>query len=121
MTFLNYVVGTAPIDFRTWFRVALFGGLPWGADPRRPGGESVEVEFVVSLPGQPDKTVRLRAAHDPRREAGQNNFSTTIHWGELMPDMHATDYTGQVVTLERYSDDTYRLTIARVETGPFLA
>lgn len=112
-----------PIDFRTYFRDSFFRGLSWGPDPRpqRAGGEAVEVDFIVSLPGQPDKTARLLVAHDPRREAGQNNFSTSVHWGELMPDMRATDYTGYIVTLERYSDDSFKLVIAPTETGPFVA
>lgn len=112
-----------PIDFRTYFRDSLFGGRPWGPDtrPQRAGGEAVEVDFSVSLPGQPDKTARLLVAHDARREAGQNNFATSIHWGELMPDMRATDYTGYVVTIERYTDDSFRLVIAPTETGLFVA
>jgi HKD family nuclease len=109
-----------PIDFRTWFRRSLFGSMPWGPNPDR-AGEALDVEFVVSLPGQSDKTVRLRVAHDPARESGQNNFATTIHWGDLMPDLRATDYTGQVVTIERYSDDTFRLTIAPTPVGPLVA
>jgi len=112
-----------PIDFRSYFRDSFFGGLPWGPDtrPQRAGGEAVEVDFIVSLPGQPDKVARLLVAHDQRREAGQNNFATSIHWGDLMPDMRATDYTDFVVTLERHSDDSFRLVIAPTETGPFVA
>ncbi len=112
-----------PIDFRTYFRDSFFRGLPWGPDtrPQRAGGEAVEVDFTVSLPGQPEKKARLLVAHDPRRVAGQNNFATSVHWGELMPDMRATDYTDYFVTLERYSDDSFRLVIAPTETGPFVA
>jgi hypothetical protein len=112
-----------PINVRMYFRDSFFGGLPWAADtrPLRAGGEAVEVDFTVSLPGQPDMKARLLVAHDTRREAGQRNFSTSIHWGDLMPDMRATDYTGYVVTLERYGDDSFRLVIAPAETGPFVA
>jgi hypothetical protein len=112
-----------PIDQGTYFRNSLFGGLPWAPDtrPRRAGGEAVEVEFDVRLPGRAPRKVALLVAHDPSREAGQGNFSTSIHWGPLMPDMQGTDFTGQTVSIERLSDDTFRLSIAPAATGPFVA
>jgi hypothetical protein len=111
-----------PIAQGTYFRQTFFDGLPWDPDtrPRRAGGEAVEVPFEASLLGRPPYVVRLLVAHDPKRESGQHNFATSIHWGELMDELHAADYTGQVVTLERCTDRTFRLNIGPTETGPFV-
>lgn len=112
-----------PIDQRTYFRDVFFRGLPWGPDTRpsrRGPGEFVELSFIVQFDGAPARMARLRVVHDPRRVAGQNNFATSIHWGELMPELAARNYTGDYVTIERMADDTFRLSVGPVPSGPFL-
>jgi hypothetical protein len=111
-----------PIDQTTYFRHLFFGSLPWRPDerPRRTGGEVTDVEFRITLPGRPPQTATLLVAHDPKRVAGQGNFATSIHWGVLTDALRAVDYTGQIVTLERFSDGTFGLTIGPTATGDFL-
>lgn len=102
------------IDATTWFRQELFGPAAWHSDTDINGNpiERAEVPFVVTIDGVPLGTVVLEVTHGPHRESDQHNHTTVLRWGQLQSTMRSTDYTGRTLTLERLSDDTYRLDIS---------
>lgn len=103
-----------PIDWRTWFRNVFFAGAAWVADSDSNGNaiERTTVPMDVTIFGISMGTMHFDVTHAKHRESGQANHTTVLHWGQLMPTLQATDYTGDTVTLSRLSDGTYRLDIS---------
>jgi len=114
---LTLVQAKHPIDSATWFREKFFGGLVWQGVP---GKERVVVRFDVVIQGRHIGAYDLEVSHTPSFEADQGNRATVLHWGNLSGVIHATDYHGKVVTLERDSSDRFSLTIDAGSTGPFV-
>lgn len=79
------------IDQTTYFR-SLFGHFPWqpkagSATPQ----EETHVPFLVTILGASFGTHTLRLSHKPSGEAGQNNYTTILHWGaQLSPVLRTT-------------------------------
>jgi HKD family nuclease len=108
-----------PIDQRTYFRNEFFGGLGWGPDPDRAGGEIVWVDFDVVVAGRRRGVVALAVVHDPSRVSGQGNFATTIKWGALLDEIRSGNYVDDFVTLERITPSDFRLVVSGAPAGPF--
>lgn len=103
-----------PINWRTYFRRDFFGESEWR--PRSVSGRAGEetfVDFAVTVLGRDVGSVTLRIDHAPHREADQDNVPTVLHWGELAPLLHETNYTNHYVILSRYEDGSHALEIAR--------
>lgn len=103
-----------PIDWTTWFRDTLFGPASWRTDTDIHGNplEGADIPFVVTIDGVGLGTVELEITHAPHRESHQRNHTTALRWGPLLSTIQATDYTGYTLTLERMSDETFRLDIS---------
>jgi hypothetical protein len=103
------------IDHRIWFRQTFFGApVVWRQDADGRGNpiDLAAVSFGVRIDGIDRGTFTLMVDHGPHREAGQGNVPTIIHWGkELAAELRAHDRSGQTLTLERFDDDTFRVTI----------
>lgn len=67
-------------------------------------------------------TFNLVVEHNTLFESGQGNRSSFLHWGSTLSEYlrKRVDHTGDIVTLEKLSDGTYRLTLDRHAVGPFL-
>lgn len=71
------------INQTTYFRNEVFGGLTWNVAKAQPYREDASAEFRVRVRGQDWGVYRLRVSHKPTGEAGQNNYTTMLHWGDL--------------------------------------
>jgi len=58
--------------------------------------------------------------HDAARESGQDNFTTDLKWGSLAPVLREADLTGEWVTIERLSDESWRLTVETAAPPSFM-
>lgn len=102
------------IDWRRWFRDDLFGSATWrkDIDVNNNPIERADIPFLVRIAGVTLGTIELEVTYAPHREAGQANHTTVLRWGPLLNTLRAIDYTGYTLTLERMSDDTFRLDIS---------
>jgi PLD-like domain len=102
------------IDSRTWFRDELFSTARWRKQRDVNGNpiELADVPFLVTIDGAQLGTMTLEVTHAPHRESKQHNHTTVLRWGPLQDTMRATNYTDRTLTLERMSNDTYRLDIS---------
>ena len=114
---LTLVAGGHPINGQTYFRDAFFGDLNWTGDH---GREVALVTAEVWVAGSPLGRKRMEVVYDPKFEAGENNRTTLLRWGQLQRYMLKNSQVGRIVTLERLADGGFRVTIARDATGPFL-
>jgi hypothetical protein len=103
------------IDHLTWFRQTLFRApVVWGHAVDRRGNpiEVASASFNVRIEGVDYGTFVLKVDYGPHRESKQGNVPTLIHWGrELGAVLRAHDHSGQTLTLERFANGSYRLTI----------
>lgn len=116
----NYVALTKArfdIDWRTWFRQELLGGLDW-ADVRMSSGKTKEVtvaRFEVFVDGAHLGHRDLRLDHAAHRIAGQNNAPTYLNWSSMLEVIESKDFTGWWLELALLSDGSYRLQLLREE------
>lgn len=96
----------------TWFRDVFFAGETWRPDHRR--GRAIQtaiIQFDVELGRRRLGRHVLELDYAPHRAAGRRP-TTVLHWGSLMPEVRARDYTGWHLIIEPAAD-TYRLCLAR--------
>ncbi|HEX6782507.1 MAG TPA: phospholipase D family protein [Solirubrobacterales bacterium] len=107
-----------PIKAGTYFRDEFFGEEVWSNN----AGEKAEarVEFELSINGLAKSSQTLTLVHDPRFESDQGNRTTLLRWGPLNEYLRARDLSGEYLTLEAFSDGSYRLIIAAEPAGEFL-
>jgi hypothetical protein len=87
------------IDQTTYFRHDVFGGFPWGVVRHGPLVEATVVPFHLTIGGEYLETADLQVRHKPSGEAEQGNYTTSLHWGELTPDIRNRGLTGRVLNL----------------------
>lgn len=116
---LTLVQAAHPIQQATWFRQDLFGGQRWH---RLAGNrEETEIAFEVLVGQRRLVNQVLLVRYTPSFESGQGNRTTVIHWGDALGSiMHAQNYAGHYVTIERVSRGEFKLTIAPMPTGEFI-
>lgn len=117
---LTLVRAGNPLDDAVgWFHDEFFGDEAW--EPVSPGSarEQLQVPFEVIIDGVSHGTRGLVVDYNPSFQADQNNRVVTLRWGNELNDyLHRqADRRGDWVSLERFSDGTYRLTIAAAPTG----
>jgi hypothetical protein len=88
-----------PIDQTTYFRNDAFGGLAWGVGRQVPYREDAFATFRVFLLGTDYGVHNLRVSHKPTGEAGQNNYTTILHWGDLGSEVHDLNLVGRTVRI----------------------
>jgi hypothetical protein len=107
-----------PIDARTYFRDDFFKTAQWIGQPGE--RETTTVAFDVFVVNEHVGSLNLVVDYVPAFEAGQGNRTTLLRWGDWMNEHFRTvDHIGAYVTVERLSDDSFRLTIGESPTGPF--
>lgn len=110
-----------PIDQGTYFRQIFFGDASWGPG-RSSTSEVATVTVQVIARGIDLGSFSLEVEHNTSFESGQGNRSSFLHWGPALSEYlrRQVNHTGDVATLEKLNNDTYRLTMDESETGPFL-
>jgi hypothetical protein len=114
--------GQHPIDQETYFRHDFFADAPWEVQPDGKR-EVAEITVRIVVFGQSLGSYDLQLRHSPELVSNQGNRATLLHWRpELSEYLRGVrNHDGDVVTIEKLSDGSYRLTIAAQETGPFIA
>lgn len=87
------------IDQTTYFRNDLFGGFPWGVVRQAPLVEATVVPFSITIQGEYLGNFDLQIRHKPTGEAGQGNYTTSIHWGELTQEIRERGLAHTVLSL----------------------
>jgi hypothetical protein len=115
---LTLVRAGCPIDPSTYFREEFFGDAGWQRVGR--DREQAHVVMDVTVDGRPLGRHRFVIDHNPYFESGQNNRTTTLRWGDDMNDyFRRNNLVRKYVTLEKYGDGSYRLTVSDTATGSF--
>lgn len=110
---------THPIETATYFRQTFFGGLNW--EDVGGGKEQAVFEADVEIDGMSRGKYSFTLDHADSRAAGQGNTTTWLHWGGLGEYMRNNSHVGDVASIERRVDGTFRVVIGGSPSGPFKA
>lgn len=79
------------IDQTTYFRWNVFGKVEWVKKSTLSNVEVTEVLFNVKILEKNVGEYTLELRHNPDWEAGQNNYTTILSWGDLAPEIKRED------------------------------
>lgn len=99
LTQARWSVADRLINQTTYFRNDVFGKLTWREWKSQPFSERTEADFDVYILGQSYGLHQLAISHKPSGEAGQNNYTTILHWGELGATIRMLNLTGKTLSL----------------------
>jgi hypothetical protein len=110
LTQAKWTVAGRLIDQTTYFRKTVFGRQNWSQIKASPYVEGTSVTFDVTVRGTHYGTHTLRVSHKPSGEAGQGNYTTILHWGDL----------GELIRKLNLVERTFRLYAPPIgQTEPF--
>jgi hypothetical protein len=89
------------IDQTTYFKDEVFGKQEWHLVAYRQAQpqSDTHVLFSVEILGHDYGIHTLRVSHKPSGEAGQGNYTTMLHWGELAETIHNLDLVARTFRL----------------------
>lgn len=87
------------INWKVYFRHTAFAGLTWAPTGRIHAEEEADIIFEVSISGTNLGQRKLKVIHKPSGEAGQSNVPTQLHWGQLRPEVMASDFTDNLLRI----------------------
>lgn len=88
------------IDQTRYFRNIVFGQLNWTVGIHKPKKqEAVSVSFAIKILGQDYGLWNLIISHKPSGEAGQGNYTTILHWGDLASTIKELNLVGKTLRL----------------------
>ena len=87
------------INQTTYFRNDIFGHLTWRQWKAKPYSEKAEANFSVDILGKNYGIHRLTISHKPSGEAGQHNYTTILHWGNLTETIRQLNLIGRTFSL----------------------
>ena len=87
------------IDQTVYFRNELFRHLAWSVWKEKPYSERAEASFDIYLLGKSYGIHQLIISHKPSGEAGQHNYTTILHWGDLAETIRQLNLTGKTLNL----------------------
>lgn len=100
LTQAGWQVDGEGIDHTTYFREVVFGKLEWTVGNYQPKNrEAVVVPFCATILGQSYGLRKLVVSHKPGGEAGQRNYTTMLHWGELSSTIRELNLVGRTFRL----------------------
>jgi HKD family nuclease len=99
LTQAGWTVSGNPIDQTTYFRNDVFGYLTWSVWKERPFSEKAEAYFDVYLLGKSYSIHQLMVSYKPSGEAGQHNYTTILHWGDLAEIIRELNLVGKTFNL----------------------
>ena len=97
LTKAGFKVAGKVIDQTTYFRHNVFGSFTW--EPVTAKSERTWVEFDVAILGKRLGIRTLQIRHKPSGEAGQHNYTTSLHWGKLGKTVREMDVVGKWLRL----------------------
>jgi hypothetical protein len=88
------------IDQTKFFRKKLFGKFKWVQIKKKPYEEATTVPFQITIKGKPLGVFALQIRHKPSGEAGQGNYTTSLHWSKnLTAQIRETVSVGEMFDL----------------------
>jgi hypothetical protein len=87
------------IDQTTYFRDSVFKQLSWSVWKAEPYNEKAEANFQVYILGYKYGIHKLMISHKPGGEAGQGNYTTSLHWGDLADTIQELNLVGRTLKL----------------------
>jgi HKD family nuclease len=99
LTQARWSVNDNPIDQTTYFRNEVFGNLVWREWRTTPYSERTEADFDINILGESYGIHQLMISHKPSGEAGQHNYTTILHWGELGDIIRELNLIGRTFSL----------------------
>ncbi len=99
LTQARWSVNDNPIDQTTYFRNDVFGNLTWREWRTLPYSERTEADFDFYVLGESYGIHQLMISHKPSGEAGQHNYTTILHWGELGDIIRELNLVGRTFSL----------------------
>lgn len=99
LTKAGWVVGGSVINQTTYFRYDVFGHLAWSDWKTNPYSQKAEADFEVNILGVHYGVHRLAISHKPSGEAGQGNYTTILHWGDLAETIRELGLIGKTFSL----------------------
>ncbi|GER78510.1 MAG: phospholipase D family protein [Anaerolineales bacterium] len=99
LTQARWSVNDDPIDQTTYFRNNVFGNLDWREWRASPYSERTEADFDIYILGESYGIHELMISHKPSGEAGQHNYTTILHWGELGEVIRELNLIGRTFSL----------------------
>lgn len=99
LTQARFTVEGRKIDQTTYFRNILFDGFPWTVIRQVPFKDATSVRFDITILGQPYGIRQLQISNKPSGEAGQANYTSTLHWGELGARVRELNLVGRTFNL----------------------
>jgi len=94
------------IDQTIYFRNTLFSGFAWRGKRRTPFVESTRVRFDITILGQPYGIHQIEISHKPSGVAGQANYTTILHWGDLSGQIRELNLIGRTFHLYAPAEGT---------------
>jgi hypothetical protein len=88
------------INQTTFFRRQLFGKFDWIEIKKHPYEEAAQVPFHTTIKGKTLGIFDLQIRHKPSGEAGQGNYTTSLHWSKkLTAQIRDTVSAGEMFAL----------------------
>jgi hypothetical protein len=101
LTQAKFEVNGIRIDQTKYFRNVVLSQMPWGTGrkgfPKQ--RETVEITFDVTILGMNYGQHKLVVSHKPSGEAGQRNYTTMLHWGDLANTIKELNLVGKTFQL----------------------
>lgn len=85
----KFVGPSGLINWQRYFRHDVFGHLSWRRG--RNNNEETTATFNITAGGSFLGSFRLGISHNPKREEGQSNVTTVLHWGQALPSIQAAN------------------------------
>jgi hypothetical protein len=100
LTQAGWKVGGDEIDHTTYFRQVAFGNEQWTVGIHPPTKrEVVIIRANVRILGHDYGLHHFTVSHKPSGEAGQRNYTTMLHWGDLASTIQNLNLTGRAFRL----------------------
>jgi HKD family nuclease len=99
LTQAKWRVGSSLIDWTTYFRRNLFGGFNWTTARAKPLVEETQIRFDITILGVKLGVQTLKVSDKPSGEAGQRNYTSSLHWGGLGDRIRNANLTGKTLRL----------------------
>ncbi len=102
------------VNPREYFRNIVFSALNWEPDERLPYKERAHTDFRLVVKGINYGVHSLRISHDTRTNTTnylQNNYTSSLHWGETAQYVAHEDILGRTLRLFRETDNLTRFAL----------
>lgn len=109
LTQAGYTDNGKVIDQTEYFRYQVFSGLLWYEID---GKEMAEATFHLQIKGTSVGTFKLKLSHKPSWEAGQNNYTTGLHWDDAKHLIQRRDLVGCDLELYKAIDENFDFLIS---------